>query len=192
MNPVKQVLTTKKCLIICATLLFGPNLANADEVILDDVIVDGSLCVGQDCANEEEFSFDTVRLKENNVRIMFEDTSTTAEFPTNDWQITINDSSNGGEAYFAITDCGNPPMSGNCDSEGNRVFVIEAGAPADTLVIGADGSVLVGGLPLGYLALDEAIERIENLEAVVESLALELEAHNHKSKKSKKSKRSMK
>jgi hypothetical protein len=58
-----------------------------DQVILDDLIVDGSLCVGMDCVNGESFGFDTIRLKENNLRIKFQDTSSTASFPNRDWQI---------------------------------------------------------------------------------------------------------
>ncbi len=75
-----------------------------DAVTADDSIVQGSLCVGMDCVNNESFGFDTIRLKENNLRIKFQDTSNSGSFPTTDWQITINDSSNGGANYFAIDD----------------------------------------------------------------------------------------
>ena len=47
--------------------------ALADQVILDDLIVDGSACIGFDCVNGESFGFDTLRLKENNLRIKFQD-----------------------------------------------------------------------------------------------------------------------
>lgn len=40
-----------------------------DQVVLDDQIVAGSSCVGQDCVNGESFGFDTMRLKE--VSIVF-------------------------------------------------------------------------------------------------------------------------
>jgi hypothetical protein len=40
-----------------------------DVVNPDDVIVQGSLCVGLDCVNNESFGFDTIRLKENNTRL---------------------------------------------------------------------------------------------------------------------------
>ncbi|MBC8184459.1 hypothetical protein H8E88_25470 [candidate division KSB1 bacterium] len=56
--------------------------APPDQVILDDLIVDGSLCVGMDCVNGESFGFDTIRLKENTLRIRFIDTSSTSSFPT--------------------------------------------------------------------------------------------------------------
>ena len=65
-----------------------------DFVINDDLIVDGSACIGFDCVNGESFGFDTLRLKENNLRIKFDDTSTIGSFPRNDWQLTANDSAN--------------------------------------------------------------------------------------------------
>jgi hypothetical protein len=37
-----------------------------DYVINDDLIVDGSACIGFDCVSGESFGFDTLRLKENN------------------------------------------------------------------------------------------------------------------------------
>ena len=44
----------------------------ADVVHNDDVIVDGSLCVGFDCFNGYSFGFDTIVLRENNLRIVFD------------------------------------------------------------------------------------------------------------------------
>jgi hypothetical protein len=84
-------------------LLFVPDQLRADQVIADDLIVQGSLCVGFDCANNENFGFDTIRLKENNLRIKFEDTSA-GSFPSNDWQLTANDSASGGQNRFSIDD----------------------------------------------------------------------------------------
>ncbi len=54
-------------LAMLITLVCG-SLAWADQVILDDLIVDGSACIGFDCVNGESFGFDTLRLKENNLR----------------------------------------------------------------------------------------------------------------------------
>jgi hypothetical protein len=94
-----------------------------DQVFFDDLIVFGSACVGQDCVNGENFGFDTGRYRENNLRIHFFDTSNSASFPTNDWRIVINDSSNGGANYFAVE-----------DSDASRqVFRIEAGAQANAI-----------------------------------------------------------
>ena len=105
-----------------------------DEVFSDDVIVDGSMCVGHDCSNGVSFGSDTIRLKENNLRIHFQDTSSSASFPGNDWRIIINDSTNGGEDHFSIED----------STGGNTVFKIIAGAPENSLYVDADGEVGVG------------------------------------------------
>jgi len=105
-----------------------------DQQFLDDVIVVGSICVGQDCNNGESFGFDTGRYKENNLRIHFDDTSNSASFPSNDWRITINDSSNGGSSYFAIEDA----------TAGNVPFRIEAGAGANALYVDDGGRVGIG------------------------------------------------
>jgi len=105
-----------------------------DQVILDDLIVDGSLCVGIDCVNGENFGFDTIRLKENNLRIKFQDTSASASFPTNDWEITINDSANGGASYFAVQDV-----------DGGKVpFKVTAGAGSNSLFINSSGNIGFG------------------------------------------------
>jgi hypothetical protein len=105
-----------------------------DIVHLDDVIVDGSICVGQDCVNGENFGFDTIRLKENNLRIKFQDTSNSASFPSNDWQLTANDSSNGGANKFSIDDI----------DGGRTPFTIEAGARTNALYVESDGDVGIG------------------------------------------------
>ena len=101
----------------------------ADQVIVDDLIVQGSGCIGQDCANGEAFGFDTLRLKENNLRIRFEDTSNSASFPSTDWQLTANDSSNGGANKFSIEDLtvGRVPFTIEGGAANNSVYVDDAG-----------------------------------------------------------------
>jgi len=100
-------------------------------VFNDDVIITQSLCVGQDCVNGESFGFDTIRLKENNLRIGFNDTSASASFPSNDWELTANDSSNGGANRFSITDI----------SGGRTPFTTTAGAPSNSIFINSSGNV---------------------------------------------------
>ncbi|WP_144213674.1 tail fiber domain-containing protein [Shewanella donghaensis] len=106
----------------------------ADQQIQDDLIVDGSACIGQDCVNGESFGFDTIRLKENNLRIRFEDTSNSASFPGNDWQLTANDSANGGANKFSIDDI----------DGGRTPFTIEAGAPSHSLYVDDGGRLGLG------------------------------------------------
>src|SRR5713101_55821 len=100
-----------------------------DQVIADDLIVQGSACVGLDCVNNESFGFDTIRLKENNTRIKFDDTSTAAGFPANDWQLTANDSASGGSNKFSIEDI-----------TGAKVpFTITAGAATNSIFVDSTG-----------------------------------------------------
>jgi hypothetical protein len=104
-----------------------PAIAD-DQVIADDLIVQGSTCVGLDCVVNESFGFDTIRLKENNTRIKFEDTST-GSFPTNDWQLTANDSASGGASKFSIEDV-----------TGAKVpFTVTAGAPTNAIFVDSTG-----------------------------------------------------
>lgn len=105
--------------------------AKADVVHADDVIVQGSHCVGIDCIDGENFGFDTVRLKENNLRIHFDDTSASGTFPLNDWRIIINDTINGGTSHFSVEDSTSVTVP----------FRIEATAPSNSLVVDATGRI---------------------------------------------------
>src|SRR5713226_9764487 len=112
--------------------------AMPDFVIADDLIVQGSACVGLDCVNGEVFNFDTIRLKENNTRIGFMDTSSAAGFPTNDWTIRANSSANGGANFLAFVDQG---ASSTGSEAGTIVFEVDAGAPANALKVSSTGRV---------------------------------------------------
>jgi autotransporter adhesin len=109
---MKKVTVTVVIWVLALAGSLVSNPAHADQVIADDLIVQGGACVGVDCVNGENFDFVTIRLKENNLRIRFEDTSSIAWYPTTDWQITVNDSAIGGRSYFGIdnVDSGNPVL----------------------------------------------------------------------------------
>ena len=111
-----------------------------DFVIADDLDVQGSACVGLDCVDGENFGFDTIRVKENNTRIQFDDTSTSAGFATNNWQIRANASPSGGANFLAFVDQG---ANGNSET-GTIVFQVTAGAPANSLVVSSGGNIGVG------------------------------------------------
>jgi hypothetical protein len=111
-----------------------------DFVIADDLIVQGSACVGLDCVDGESFGFDTIRVKENNTRIQFDDTSTSAGFATNNWQIRANSSASGGGNFLAFVDQG---ATGNSET-GTLVFQVDAGAPANSLRVSSGGNIGVG------------------------------------------------
>jgi hypothetical protein len=108
--------------------------ASADQVFQDDVIVVGSLCAGQDCANGESFGFDTIRMKENNLRITAQDTSSASSFPSTDWRFVFNESTNGGANKFAVQNV-----------TANKVpFQIFGDAPDNSLVVNSAGRVGFG------------------------------------------------
>jgi hypothetical protein len=107
---------------------------------LDDVYITGSLCVGFDCVNGSAYGSTTQALSENNLRMMFLDTSTSASFPNNDWAFYFNDQTNGGANFFAISDCG---TGADVDLAGcgTYPFMLQAGAPANTLMIESTGDI---------------------------------------------------
>ena len=117
-----------------------PSFIVFDFVIADDLIVQGSTCSGLDCADGENFGFDTMRLKENNTRLQFDDTSTSAGFPNNNWQIRANASGSGGGNFLAFVDQG---ATGNSET-GTIVFEVDAGAPANSLRVSSGGNVGIG------------------------------------------------
>ncbi|NBB91771.1 MAG: hypothetical protein GVY32_01220 [Gammaproteobacteria bacterium] len=104
------------------------------QVISGDLTVYNSLCVGTDCLAQENYGFDTQRLKENNLRIHFADTSNSGSFPTNDWRLVANDSANGGQNRFSIEDA----------DAGRAPFTIEAGARNHALYIDDGGRMGLG------------------------------------------------
>ena len=104
-----------------------------DQVIVDDLIVVGSIAVGLDAIDGEDFGFDTFRLKENNLQIHFDDTSV-AGFASNDWRIKINESGNGGSNYFGIEDA----------TAGRMPFKILAGASDNAFFMAANGDIGLG------------------------------------------------
>ncbi|QSX36020.1 tail fiber domain-containing protein [Shewanella sedimentimangrovi] len=110
------------------------HTASADQVIADDLIVTMSECIGNDCVNGENFGFDTLRLKENNTRIKFDDTSSSGSFPNHDWQLTANESDNGGLNKFSIEDI----------TAGKVPFTILGNAPTNSLYVKDNGYIGLG------------------------------------------------
>jgi FtsZ-binding cell division protein ZapB len=108
---------------------------NNDIIHGDDVIINGgSLCVGFDCVNGEVFGADTIRLKENNLRIHFDDTSVAGSYPRNDWRIVANDQANGGASYLGFED----------STAGRIPFRVTAGARSNALFVDSQGDVGIG------------------------------------------------
>jgi hypothetical protein len=145
--------------LMLGAALIASGKANADFVIPDDLIVQGSACVGLDCVDGEAFGFDTIRLKENNTRIKFDDTSTGAGFPNNDWQLTANDSASGGLNKFSIENT----------TVGTIPFTVVGPAPTNSLFVSSTGRVglrtATPGLDLHISTSDTPAERLEQTAA---------------------------
>jgi hypothetical protein len=116
----------------------------ATVLATNDGVIQPSLCVGGDCLATESFGDRTLKLKENNTRLLFEDTSNSGSFPGNDWLLIANESTNGGRNLFAIQDA----------TAGRNLLTVEAGAPDNALLLDAQGDLGLG-LPAGQSAAVE-------------------------------------
>lgn len=107
----------------------------ADQLISDTLVVDGPVVMGLDAETGWNFGYDTLVLRENNLRIYFDDTSVgDSIYSSNDWRIAINDTTTNGASYFAIE-----------DATGSKTpFKIAGGAINNAFYIGANGSVGLG------------------------------------------------
>ncbi|MEZ5593874.1 MAG: hypothetical protein R3F53_25475 [Gammaproteobacteria bacterium] len=124
----KRIIGVLPIILLSATV-------QADNVALDDQIIQSSQCIGFDCVNGEDFNGGiTLRLKANNTRIHFLDTSNSAAFPSTDWQLTANDSTNNGRNRFSIED-----VTASVES-----FTIMGGAPDFSVFIQGNGNVGMG------------------------------------------------
>ena len=161
------------------TVVLGSSFLSADQVILDDLIVDGSSCVGVDCVNGENFGFSTIRLKENNLRIEFIDTSNSASFPTHDWQITVNDSANGGENYFSVDNTTVGKKLFKVLSDGS----VSMGADlSSTFLLSSSGDLAIHGTlsDSSDVNLKENITPVENAKVLEKISKLPISTWNYK------------
>ena len=115
-----------------------------DIVLTDETIIHESLAVGTSTVNDENFGFDTLRLKQPVIRILLEDSSSSGSFPKNDWRLLFNDeSATPGDNYFAIEDA----------TAGTVPFRIDAGAPTDSFRITTTGLGIAGSVSFSELGL---------------------------------------
>jgi len=136
-------------LILCLMPAVSASTAVADQVINDDQIVNGSLCVGADCLDGEIFDFDTVKLKTDDPLIRFLDTSSSASFPGNDWTVGITDNALPGPARFFINDT----------SGGVAVLLMEAGATGG-IALGAGSTVEPNAISVGSAGSERRIMHV--------------------------------
>jgi hypothetical protein len=155
----KAFASTRVIALMLGATFITSGKAVADQVIPDDLIVQGSTCVGLDCVNNESFGFDTIRLKENNTRIKFDDTSVSAGFPNNDWQLTANDSASGGLNKFSIENITTSTVP----------FTVVGAAPTNSLFVDSSGRLglrtATPGLPIHISVGDTPAQRYEQTSA---------------------------
>ena len=72
----------------------------ANEVITQELVVQESVCVGAGCQDGETFGFEILKVKSASPLELFDDTSSSASFPDNDWQIGVSDDVAGDQASF--------------------------------------------------------------------------------------------
>lgn len=125
-------------MVFGVVVLAGP--AVADQVINQDLNVQGSLCVGEDCSTSESFGYDTIRLKSETPQIHFEDTSSSASFPSTDWRIGISDSGMAVPASFMIENLTSGYTSFLISPDGDVALGAGAELVTDAVSVGAMGS----------------------------------------------------
>ncbi|WP_198403831.1 hypothetical protein, partial [Aquimarina aggregata] len=136
----KQLHFTFLILSISISPIFGQN-----QFFNGDVIAKGSMQIGGSAQNGYSFGFDTFVMSEDNLRMLFNDTSSSSSsFPSNDWRFTFNDSSNGGDNYFSIDDA----------TGGKKPFRIDAGAPNNAFRIADNGNIGIGTNSPGAIELN--------------------------------------
>jgi hypothetical protein len=149
---------------ILALLVLVVRPVSADQVIAENLIINGNAAIGFDAINNEVFGDDSIRLKENNLRIAFFDSN------GNDWRIVANDQASGGASYLGFEDITGAAIP----------LRVMAGATGDSLRIDDFGNVgLATGSPgarlhvnVGFDAMTPEESVLIGPEAVVPSGAL--------------------
>ena len=188
----------KKILILMIPVAFYSLAAKSDEVILDDLIVNGddnaSVCVDNKCIDDEIFDFDTVKLKTNDPTLKFKDTSSSSSFPTNDWSIGITDNGAPDGAQFLLKDLRAPTTVLLMEAGANGGIALGSGSTIETAVIsigstgferrivnvaeGLDNSDAINNNFVTELALDRTAldEQLSDLQDNIDSLISRLDA----------------
>jgi hypothetical protein len=148
---IEEIFTMKPInkFVSATSILLALSLqVTADEVILNDVIIDGSLCVGQVCADGEVFDFDTIKLKSSNPLIRFVDTSTTAAFPSQDWSMGVVDRPVD-ISVFVVK-----------DANANTTVLQLSASPGGGVALGADAELVDGTISVGAAGTERRIVHV--------------------------------
>ncbi len=125
-----------KQFMIAAALLSASSFNYADTVIPENLIIQGSACVGTTCADGMDFGFDTIRLQSDSPQIHFVDTSISAAFPSTDWRVGVSGGASALPASFFIM---------NATSETHVLQI----SPDGDVALGAGATPVAGAVSVG-------------------------------------------
>ena len=137
-HPTRSRTCIAAALTALATALL-PLPASGQTLISGDRSIDGQVCIGLECTGSETFGNEALKIKQNNPRILFEDTS--ASGSTNDWALWANATGAGLANYFGIRD----------QETGQIPFRIDAGAAENSL------NIYSGGIGLGLVGIGTSL-----------------------------------
>jgi len=103
----------------------------ANPFFSDDVSAQGGVCAGTDCTSAESYGFASIKMKENNTRLKWEDTSSSVGFATTDWQLSAGDTFSGGAEKFFLEDL----------TAGTVPVLIEGNSPTNALYVDSTGRI---------------------------------------------------
>ena len=109
--------------------IFDSNAAIADLYVIDNTTIGGKLCVGSDCGSTQGYGTETIRIRNDNPRFRFDDSSATGS--TRDWTLQTNDAD---FEFFLIYDNGADTFP----------FIIDGGAPSRSIQVRSNGNVGIG------------------------------------------------
>ncbi|BDD10781.1 hypothetical protein FUAX_32130 [Fulvitalea axinellae] len=120
---------------------FAPLQEGHGAMWVDDAILKKRLAVGSGVSAGMDFGENKMVLADTILRVRFEDTSQSASFPKNDWEMVFNDIAENGQSYFAVLD----------EDLNATPFKLMASAPTNAF------RVMSGKVGLGVEIPDEAL-----------------------------------
>jgi hypothetical protein len=137
-------------IISALAMITAYSHASADQIINDNLIVQGKFCNGTDCINDQVFSDETVRLRENNVRLTFIDSS--ADPAAQSWRLVANDTADMGRDNFQLQV--KPDLTA---TETGTVIAYFGAAGNGSIALGHSSEIVDGAVSTGALTLERRI-----------------------------------
>jgi len=165
-------LKSKYTYTILFILLFSTGIVAV--VYSEHFTAQGSMCVGFDCINEEDFGADVLRIKENNNRLRLSD-ETTASGTITTFLLTANDSADEGDDYFQFSyEPGDDGVDGSESLLKLKSDLDDQNEYAPAITLGHDSTEVSGSISVGSNTLLRTIkyvaEGIEDTDALINGL----------------------